>query len=151
MRDVITVKLNDNVEVELYFSNQAAEEIENIIGDDVANMQSYLYNSETTTATSFHRVNEILCCMANAAIVKENDQIKYGFKQGEPRPLFTPEFFNSQIDLRKNSDIIIALRDCMTLGSAVSIPDNVKVADPDPDLEELENEKNQKAGDAAAG
>jgi hypothetical protein len=89
------------------------------------------------------RVANILTCLANGEIFTYNQDIKCGFKQGEEKKFLTADFFLAHIDMDHMQEIISSMYQEINKGTAVIVPDGIKLAEEDEVLAEIEEIKNQ--------
>ena len=130
-------------EVPIRFNSKAMIDIETLIGGDVEKLTDYLGEKDVTTGETLKRVANILTCLANGEIFTHNQDIKCGFKQGEEKKFFTADFFLAHIDIEHMQDIISSMYKEINNGTAVIVPDGVKLAEEDEVLAEIEEIKNQ--------
>ena len=80
--------------------------------------------------------------LPNANITKENCEIALGMRDGEKQEKLTDEMLESLIDL---SHITEYLEEALVHGclqAPFEVPDDLKLEEPDEDLEEINAEKN---------
>ena len=90
----------------------------------------------------YHNMISIIRILANANIAKENSEIALGMRDGDKQEKFTDEMLESLLDLSHISEYLEAALRCMGLASAFEVPDDLKLEEPDEDLEEINAEKN---------
>ena len=130
-------------DVPIRFNSKAMIDIETLIGGDVEKLADYIGDKNVSTGEILKRVADILTCLPNGAVFTHNQDIKCGFKQGEERKVLTADFFLAHIDVDHMQEIMSSVFAEINKGTAVIIPDGVKIAEEDEVLAEIENIKNQ--------
>lgn len=130
-------------DIPIRFNSKAMIDIETLIGGDVEKLTEYLSDQECTTGATLQKVANVLTCLANGDVFTHNQDIKCGFKQGEEKKFFTADFFLAHMDITEIKDIVSAMYNEINNGTAVIVPDGVKLAEEDEVLAEIEEIKNQ--------
>ena len=130
-------------DVPIRFNSKAMIDIETLIGGDVEKLADYIADREISTGETLKRVANILTCLANGEIFTYNQDIKCGFKQGEEKKFLTADFFLAHIDMDHMQEIITSMYQEINKGTAVIVPDGIKLAEEDEVLAEIEEIKNQ--------
>ena len=127
--------------IELFLSTWGMSRICEMIGGELSELSVWL--GECSSVERVERFSKILAILANGAIMQKNTDIEYGFEQGEKRPLFKEDFFiyaANAADIAKYQEEIFT---AISMGLNYTVPEGVEVEAKDPDLAELEREKNQ--------
>lgn len=133
-----------NKEVKLYYSNLAARDLNDLCGG-IQNIGSLFKREEgqpVDLMKDYKNMISIIRILANANITKENCEIALGMRDGEKQEKFTDEMLESLLDLSHISEYLEEALRCMGLASAFEVPDDLKLEEPDEDLEEINAEKN---------
>ena len=133
-----------NKEVKLYYSNLAAKELDELCGG-IQNIGSLFKREEgqpVDLMKDYKNMISIIRILANANIAKENSEIALGMRDGEKQQKFTDEMLESLLDLSHISEYLEEALRCMGLASAFEVPDDLKLEEPDEDLEEINAERN---------
>lgn len=130
----------DGKEYELYFSTWALLRISDRCGGDIEKLGDWLGKGKTGEMLS--KYNAVITDLANGAVTKHNTDIVFGFEQGEKKELFPDDYF---INVMQVSDIMKYREEIfrtLNMGTDYEIPEGVEVQEKDPELAELEREKN---------
>lgn len=133
-----------NSEINLYYNNQAAQEISEITGSGNS-VRSLIFDSEDNAydvLTQHKNVAKLILILANNGIRRTNMLINMGVLSGEIQKEYTAEQFDVLLDASKYGEYLAECLEVMGFASQFSVPDSVKMTEPDIDLEEIEAEKN---------
>lgn len=136
-------------DIELYYNTKAMMDISKRCGSldnlfEWLNISNYNDNNENNFNRSelISKYAGLLCDLANGGVYKHNCEIEFGLKDGEKQKFYTDDVFLCLISpnqiLRYQEAFFRALNE----GSEVSIPESMQSEEPDPDLAEVESEKN---------
>ncbi len=125
------------------FNTKAMIDIEELIGGDVDKLSEFIAAEGITTGTTLKRLAQIVTILANGAVFAHNKDIEFGFKQGEKKQFFTEDFFLAKIEIQDIQECMQSINEEIYKGTAVVVPDNVKIAEEDEVLAEIEEIKNQ--------
>ena len=125
-------------EIELYYSTKAMIDIEKRCGE-TSDLGNWLAEKSTTGGT-LAKIAGLLTDLANGAVFKHNAEIALGMIDGEKRKFYDDETFFSLLTpadlLMAKETIFSVINDGMSYETPEGIPE------PDPDLAEVESEKN---------
>ena len=127
--------------IELFFSTWAMLKLGEMVGGDISELGEWLQGCES--GQLMERLSKILSLLANAAVMKRNADIDLGLEQGEKKPMFPEEYF---IYTANTADIMEYKNEIFsTIGMGMNyvVPEGVEIETKDPDLAELEREKDQ--------
>lgn len=130
-------------DIPIRFNSKAMIDIETLIGGDVEKLSDYISDGNATTGETLKRVAEIINCLANGEVFTHNQDVKCGFKQEPLKQFFTVDFFLAHIDVNDMQEIMTSMYKEINNGTAVIVPDGVKLAEEDEVLAEIEEIKNQ--------
>lgn len=131
----------NGVKIELYYNVAATIGISELCGGDIANLPKLL--EKNTVEEQLNLICSLLCELANGAVALHNTNISFGLETGKPKPEYTVQFFKAQCGIDDVNNAFSACLEAMGLGSEFTVPDNVKTAEEDIDLAEIEAEKNE--------
>lgn len=129
------------LELELYYNNQAVRELENLCGGDMKNLDK-LMSSEKAVSEQVSSLSQIIAILANGAVMKHNTEIALGLADGEKKERIKAENLEMLIDIADMQNTMKEVFSAMGAASKFEVPNNVKLAETDVDLEEIEKEKN---------
>lgn len=126
-------------EIELYYSTKAMLDLEKRCGD-TASIGDWLSEEEASTGETIAKFAGILTDLANGAVFKHNAEIALGMADGEKQKFYDETTIASLLtpgDLIKAKETFFGvISDGMSYETPEGIPE------PDPDLAEVESEKN---------
>lgn len=128
--------------VELFLSTWATAKLKEMIGGDISKLSEWLSDGDFSDVLV--RFSKVLALLANAAIMKRNADIAAGLEQGEKQQMFPEDYFiytMNAADIMEYRDEIYAT---IGMGLNFEVPEGVEIEEKDPDLAELEKEKNPK-------
>ena len=138
MRLPRVIKLG-NYEIELFYSTKAMLDLEKRCGD-TKSIGDWLSEEEASTGETLAKFAGIITDLANGAVFKHNAEIALGMVDGEKQKFYDETTIASLLtpaDLIKAKETIFgAINDGMSYETPEGIPE------PDPDLAEVESEKN---------
>lgn len=136
-------------DIELYYNTKAMLDISKRCGS-LENLFEWL-NIRNSNGNNENNLNHseliskyagLLCDLANGGVYKHNCEIAFGLKDGEMQKFYTDDIFLCLISpnqiLRYQEAFFRALNE----GSEFSMPESMQNEEPDPDLAEVESEKN---------
>lgn len=129
------------LELELYYNNQAVRELEALCNGDMKNLDK-LMSSDKSTSEQISNLSKIIAILANGAVIRHNTEIALGISDGEKKERIKSEDLEMLIDIADMSNVMQELFAAMGNASKFEVPSNVKLAETDVDLEEIEAEKN---------
>lgn len=129
------------LELELYYNNQAVRELESLCGGDMKNLDK-LMSSEKAVSEQVSSLSQIIAILANGAVMKHNTEIALGLADGEKKERIKAEDLEMLIDIADMQNTMKEVFSAMGAASKFEVPNNVKLAETDVDLEEIEKEKN---------
>lgn len=129
------------LELELYYNNQSVRELENLCGGDMKNLDK-LMSSEKAVSEQVSSLSQIIAILANGAVMKHNTEIALGLADGEKKERIKAEDLEMLIDIADMQNTMKEVFAAMGAASKFEVPNNVKLAETDVDLEEIEKEKN---------
>ena len=127
--------------VDLYFNVVAANRIAERCGGDIGKISEKMESMKQTEAIDF--ICDMLCDLANGAVVKHNAEITLGLATGEPKPEYTPDIFKAIVDPSALTSMVNVITVTINGGSEFVAPENVNLPEEDIDLMELEAEINK--------
>lgn len=125
------------------FNTKAMIDIEELIGGDVDKLSEFVGAEGITTGTTLKRIAQIVTILANGAVFAHNKDVEFGFVQAEKKQYFTEDFFLAFLEISDIQGCMESINEEIYKGTAVVIPDNVKVSEEDEVLAEIEEIKNQ--------
>lgn len=125
------------------FNTKAMIDIEDLIGGDVDKLSDFIGAEGITTGTTLKRIAQIITILANGAVFAHNKDVEFGFKQEDKKPFFTDDFFLAKLEITDIAECMQSINDEIYKGTTVIVPDNVKVAEEDEVLAEIEEIKNR--------
>lgn len=133
-----------NTEIKLYYNNQAATEVSELCGGlrEFGRLISDENGKALDVLEQLSNIAKLVRILANNEIRRTNLLIKMGVLGGDIKEEFTDEQFAVLLDASKLDEYFTECLQVMGLASQFIVPDEVKMTDPDYDLEELEAEKN---------
>ena len=137
------------LELELFYSNIAVREIESLCGGSMQNLGNLFENK--TVSEEMRTVAEIITILANAAILKHNQEIALGLSFEEKKEKYDADTIEMMMDVGSTSEYMSEIFEVMGAGSKFVVPDGIKLSEPDIDLEDIEKEKNQPGTTASNG
>lgn len=132
-----------NYEVPLYYSNVAVRKLEELCGGELKDLGT-LFGEGKKTSEQMSSIAQIIAILANAAVLKHNQEIALGLSLEEKKEEITAETVEVLMDVGSMEEYMNEIFSVMNKGSKFVTPDNIKLAETDLDLEEIEKEKNQK-------
>lgn len=132
------------LELELFYSNKAVKEIEAMCEDgEMKNLGKLFENKKISEEMT--TLSELIAILANAAILKHNQEVTLGLSFDEKKKeMIDAELIETMMDVGDMNSYMHELLSVMGAGSKFEVPDNIKLAENDIDLEEIEKEKNPK-------
>ena len=131
------------LELELFYSNKAVKEIEAMCEDgEMKNLGKLFENKKISEEMT--TLSELIAILANAAILKHNQEVALGLSFEEKKEKIDAELIETMMNVGDMNSYMHELLSVMGAGSKFEVPDNIKLADNDIDLEEIEKEKNRK-------
>lgn len=130
-------------DIPLRFSTKAMIDIEELIHGDVEKLSEYIGAEDITTGTKLKRLAEIIAILANGHVFTFNQDLENGLVQGEPKKFYSVDFFLSHLDLNNMNQCMGDISKEIYNATDVVVPDNVKLAEEDEVLAEIEEIKNQ--------
>lgn len=127
--------------VDLYFNVVAANRIAERCGGDIGKIGEKMEGMSEAEAIDF--ICDMLCDLANGAVVKHNAEITLGLATGEPKAEYTPDIFKAIVDPHALTSMVNVIMATINGGSEFVAPENVNLPEEDIDLMELEAEKNK--------
>lgn len=138
----------DDAEIEIYLSTKAMLDISELMDKPFSEISEWLTAEDLQVEVKMARISDVIGTLANAAIFKHNSQIRMHLKSGELKEFFNVSDFREILNLADMEHYFEAITSCIREDNAVIVPDEIKIAEEDEVLKELEEEKNQPAGDA---
>lgn len=131
------------LELELFYSNKAVKEIEAMCeGGEMKNLGKLFENKKISEEMT--TLSELIAILANAAILKHNQEVSLGLSFDEKKEKIDAELIETMMNVGDMNSYMHELLSVMGAGSKFEVPDNIKLAENDIDLEEIEKEKNRK-------
>lgn len=133
-----------NKTIKLFYNNQAASEISELTGSGNS-VRSLIFDSEDNAydvLTQHKNVSKLVRILANNEIRRNNMLVNMGVLSGDIQEEYTDEQFNILLDASKYDEYFAECLKVMGFASQFTVPDSVKMSEPDYDLEEIEAEKN---------
>lgn len=133
-----------NKEIKLFYNNQAAIEVNELCGG-IKNIRALVIDEEGNSRDEVEQLRNIyvlIRILANNEIRRHNMLVSMGVISEEKQEEFTDEQLSVLLDASKITEYFIECMNVMGLASKFIVPDSVKLADPDIDLEEIEAEQN---------
>lgn len=138
----------DEAEIELYLNTKAMLEISALMDKPFSELHSWLVGEDDLAfEIQLARMCDVIGMLANGAIFKHNSEIRMHLKSGDIKEFYDVKFFRDVLDPFQLEYYFNAVLDCIRRDNAVSVPENIKTAEEDEVLKEIEEEKNQMAGD----
>lgn len=125
--------------IKLFYSNLAVKEIEELCGG-LHNL-GQLFRKDNV-AEQYAGLISLIRILANANITKENAEIALGMRDGEKKEKYTDDVIEAVLDIAKTEEYLQEVFEVMGIASKFEVPDGLKMASPDIDLEEIEAERN---------
>ena len=128
-----------NKKIELYYSTKAMLDLEKRCGD-TKSIGDWLSDEEASTGETLAKFAGILTDLANGAVFKHNAEIALGMVDGEKQKFYDETTIAS---LLTPADLITAKETIFgVINDGMSYETPEGIPEPDPDLAEVESEKN---------
>ena len=133
----------EGIKIPLCYNVKAMNDIEAEFGGDFKNLTDWIGDSKISTGEKMRRTSTLIAHLANGAVLKNNQEIVLGLKDGEKKPFYEKKFFEAIINPLKLPEYMSAVYQELSDSTQVSVPDNVNMKPEDEELAEIEAEKNQ--------
>lgn len=130
------------LDLELFYSNIAVREIESLCGGSMKNLGTLFENK--TISEEMTSVAQIITILANAAVLKHNQEVVLGLSFEDKKEKYDVEVIETMMDVGNMREYMAEMFEVMGAGSKFSVPDGIRLSEPDIDLEDIEKEKNLK-------
>ncbi|MCQ2460313.1 MAG: hypothetical protein MJ081_08095 [Ruminococcus sp.] len=130
-----------NYEVPLYYSNIAVRKMEELCGGELKDLGK-LFGEGKKTSEQMSSIAQIITILANAEILKHNQEVALGVTTGEKKEELSSDVVEVLMDVGSMDEYTEEIFSVMRKGSKFITPDNVRLAETDIDLAEIEKEKN---------
>lgn len=139
----------EDAEIEICLSTKAMLDISELMDKPFSELQEWLIPEEGISPDiQLSRICDVIGTMANAAIFRHNSQVKMGLISGDIKAFYNIEDFRNVLDPFQMEYYFKTILSCIRKDNAVVVPDGYTAAEEDEVLKEIEEEKNQSAGDA---
>ncbi len=133
----------DGVQIPLCYNVKAMMDIEEECGGDLQKLTEWAGGENVSTGEKMSRTSTLITHLANGAVLKHNQEIALGLKDGEKKKFYEKDFFIAMINPNRLTEYMGAVYQELSDGTTVSVPDGVRVQAEDEELAEIEAEKNQ--------
>lgn len=135
-----------NAKIPLSMTVIAMSNIEEKTGKAISELDQWLSDEKDSTSQMLKKFSTLICILANGEIAKQNSAIALGLTGGTKKDFFKDEDFWNLLALDDLRELRNGLLSTMSSDMDFEVPDNVKLAEKDADLEEIERLKAEKAG-----
>ncbi len=132
------------INVELFYSVKAMMDIQELVGGgDLKKLFEWINAEDISETEQIIRIVKIITILANAKVIRDNQEIALGLADGEKKALYSDELFQNYIGIADLEPLIREIAVCLGADAEISVPDNIKMQEEDETLAEIEELKNQ--------
>lgn len=132
------------INVELFYSVKAMMDIQELVGGgDLKKLFEWINAEGISETEQIIRIVKIITILANAKVIRDNQEIALGLADGEKKALYSDELFQNYIGIADLEPLIREIAVCLGADAEISVPDNIKMQEEDETLAEIEELKNQ--------
>lgn len=132
------------LDIELFYSVKAMMDIQKLVGGgDLKKLFEWINAEDISETEQIIRIVKIITILANAKVIRDNQEIALGLADGEKKALYSDELFLNYIGITDLEQLIREIAVCLGADAEISVPDNIKMQEEDETLAEIEELKNQ--------
>lgn len=132
------------LDIELFYSVKAMMDIQELVGGgDLKKLFEWINAEDISETEQIIRIVKIITILANAKVIRDNQEIALGLADGEKKSLYSDELFQNYIGITDLEPLIREIAVCLGADAEISVPDNIKMQEEDETLAEIEELKNQ--------
>lgn len=132
------------LDIELFYSVKAMMDIQELVGGgDLKKISEWINAEDISETEQIIRIVKIITILANAKVIRDNQEITLGLADGEKKALYSDELFQNYIGIADLEPLIREIAVCLGADAEISVPDNIKMQEEDETLAEIEELKNQ--------
>lgn len=132
------------INIELFYSVKAMMDIQELVGGgDLKKLFEWINAEDISETEQIIRIVKIITILANAKVIRDNQEIALGLADGEKKALYSDELFQNYIGIADLEPLIREIAVCLGADAEISVPDNIKMQEEDETLAEIEELKNQ--------
>lgn len=132
------------INVELFYSVKAMMDIQELVGGgDLKKLFEWINAEGISETEQIIRIVKIITILANAKVIRDNQEIALGLADGEKKALYSDELFLNYIGITDLEPLIREIAVCLGADAEISVPDNIKMQEEDETLAEIEELKNR--------
>jgi hypothetical protein len=132
------------LDIELFYSVKAMMDIQELVGGgDLKKISEWINAEDISETEQIIRIVKIITILANAKVIRDNQEIALGLADGEKKSLYSDELFQNYIGIADLEPLIREIAVCLGADAEISVPDNIKMQEEDETLAEIEELKNQ--------
>lgn len=132
------------INIELFYSVKAMMDIQELVGGgDLKKISEWINAEDISETEQIIRIVKIITILANAKVIRDNQEIALGLADGEKKSLYSDELFQNYIGIADLEPLIREIAVCLGADAEISVPDNIKMQEEDETLAEIEELKNQ--------
>lgn len=132
------------LDIELFYSVKAMMDIQELVGGgDLKKISEWINAEDISETEQIIRIVKIITILANAKVIRDNQEIALGLADGEKKALYSDELFQNYIGIADLEPLIREIAVCLGADAEISVPDNIKMQEEDETLAEIEELKNQ--------
>lgn len=132
------------LDIELFYSVKAMMDIQELVGGgDLKKISEWINAEDISETEQIIRIVKIITILANAKVIRDNQEITLGLADGEKKSLYSDELFQNYIGIADLEPLIREIAVCLGADAEISVPDNIKMQEEDETLAEIEELKNQ--------
>lgn len=132
------------LDIELFYSVKAMMDIQELVGGgDLKKISEWINAEDISETEQIIRIVKIITILANAKVIRDNQEIALGLADGEKKALYSDELFQNYIGIADLEPLIREIAVCLGIDAEISVPDNIKMQEEDETLAEIEELKNQ--------
>lgn len=132
------------INIELFYSVKAMMDIQELVGGgDLKKISEWINAEDISETEQIIRIVKIITILANAKVIRDNQEIALGLADGEKKALYSDELFQNYIGIADLEPLIREIAVCLGADAEISVPDNIKMQEEDETLSEIEELKNQ--------
>lgn len=132
------------INIELFYSVKAMMDIQELVGGgDLKKISEWINAEDISETEQIIRIVKIITILANAKVIRDNQEIALGLADGEKKALYSDELFQNYIGIADLEPLIREIAVCLGADAEISVPDNIKMQEEDETLAEIEELKNQ--------
>lgn len=132
------------LDIELFYSVKAMMDIQELVGGgDLKKLFEWINAEGISETEQIIRIVKIITILANAKVIRDNQEIALGLADGEKKALYSDELFLNYIGITDLEPLIREVAVCLGADAEISVPDNIKMQEEDETLAEIEELKNR--------